>query len=314
VTVNDADKPPGTGSDSTGRFAGHVPASGPEEFAQVTKALPAFAQVASQLIRAIETGQFPVGSRLPPEQHMAPEFGVSRPTIREALSCLQFIGYIEPRRGSGTVVISTVARGATPLQPADECDPVDLFEARLEIEPLVVGLAAADPDPEELPSLRRVLEGMELTLAGSDVQARTDLNVHAALVRLCRNKVLAGSAERLLMMGEDARIRSVRQRAWDSGVLPREWLHHHQLMASAVMQRDPGLAARASRTHLLSVLTDLAASAQLERADRERVATLIGKFSEASPADLAAADPAQPDDARPARGRPPADEHRRKSK
>ena len=272
-----------TGADAAGPgaefVAGLVPQPGGEELAHVTKAAPAFAQVASQLIRAIETGRFPVGSRLPPEQQLAPEFGVSRPTVREALSCLQFIGYIEPRRGSGTVVISTTARGATPLKPVDECDPVDLFEARLELEPLVVGMAAADPDPDELPSLRRVLAGMELTLSGSDVHARTDLNVHAALVRVCRNKVLADSAERLLQMREDARMRLIRERAWDSRVLPHEWLNHHQLMASAVMQRDPGEAASASRTHLLSVLTNLTASAQLKPADRDRATALIHKFS-----------------------------------
>jgi DNA-binding FadR family transcriptional regulator len=250
-----------------------------EQFALVTKAVPAFAQVASQLIRAIEAGQFPVGSRLSPEQQLAQEFGVSRPTVREALSCLQFAGYIEPRRGSGTVVIAAVPRGVTPLSPTEPCDPVDLFEARLEIEPMVVGLAASDPDPAAVGNLRRVVEGMELTLAGTGVHARTDLNVHTALVRVCRNKVLADSAERLLRMGEDTQMRSVRERAWDGGVLPREWLHHHQLMAAAVIQREPDAAVEAARTHLLSVLTDVAASAKLQQADRERVADLITKYS-----------------------------------
>jgi DNA-binding FadR family transcriptional regulator len=254
-------------------------ASATEQFAQVTRAAPAFAQVTSQLIRSIEAGQFPVGSRLPPEQQLAQEFGVSRPTIREALSCLQFAGYIEPRRGSGTVVTSAVARGATPLPRTDPCDPVDLFEARLEIEPLVVGLAASDPDAAAVDNLRRVVEGMELTLAGTGVHARTDLNVHTALVRVCRNKVLADSAERLLRAGEDTQMRSVRERAWDSGVLPREWLHHHQRMAAAVIQREPDVAVQASRAHLLSVLTDLAASANMQRADRERAADLIKKYS-----------------------------------
>ena len=300
MTAEDLDKIPGrAGSAGPGQSLGSRPQTpDAEQFALVTKAVPAFAQVASQVIRAIEAGQFPVGSRLPPEQQLSQEFGVSRPTVREALSCLQFAGYIEPRRGSGTVVISTVARGATPLQPADECDPVDLFEARLEIEPLVVGLAASDPDAAALPNLRRVLEGMELTLAGSDVRGRTDLNVHTALVRVCRNKVLADSAERLLRMGEDARMRSVRERAWDSGVLPREWLNHHQLMASAVMQHKPDEAAGAARTHLLSVLTDLAASAQLERADSERAAILIAKYSRTGAGERAAAASAPPNDDR----------------
>jgi DNA-binding FadR family transcriptional regulator len=278
MTVDDVPQTPAADSASRGGLAGLVPQQSAEEFAHVTKAVPAFAQVAGQLIRAIEAGQFPVGSRLPPEQQLAPEFGVSRPTVREALSCLQFAGYIEPRRGSGTLVISTVARGATPLQRADDYDPVDVFEARLEIEPVVVGMAASDPDPAALRNLRRVLEGMELTLAGSDVHARTDLNVHTALVHVCRNKVLADSAERLLRMGEDARMRSVRERAWDSGVLPREWLVHHQLMARAVMHHEPDKAGLAAKTHLLSVLADLAASTQLDGADRRRAIGLIAKY------------------------------------
>jgi DNA-binding FadR family transcriptional regulator len=241
--------------------------------------VPAFAQVAGQLIQAVEAGQFPVGSRLPPEQQLAQEFGVSRPTVREALSCLQFAGYIEARRGSGSVVISAMARGTTPLQRTDPCDPVDLLEARLEIEPVVVGMAASDPDPAEVGNLRRVVEGMELTLTATDVRARTDLNAHTALVRVCRNKVLAESAERLLRMGEDSRLRSVRERAWDTGVLPREWLIHHQRMADAVMERQPDEAARASQVHLLSVLADLSVSEHLQPADRQRAVALAGKYS-----------------------------------
>jgi DNA-binding FadR family transcriptional regulator len=269
MSPDDADKPPA--------------APDAAQFASVTRGMPAFAQVANQLVQAIETGQFVVGSRLPSEQQLAQEFGVSRPTVREALGCLQFAGYIEPRRGSGTVVISTVERGAGPLRPAEPCDPLDLFEARLQIEPAVVGLAASDPDPAGVRNLQRVVEGMQLTLSGSGVHARTDLNVHTALVRVCRNKVLADSAERLLRLGEDALIRSVRQRAWESDVLPREWLRHHQQMATAVMQREPDQAAAAATTHLISVLTDMAASAYLEEADRARATRLIAKHNVPDP-------------------------------
>jgi DNA-binding FadR family transcriptional regulator len=284
VTVKDPGQEPGRPiSAGHGRSGGPVPRRDDEQFAVVTKAIPAFAQVANQLIQAIQTGQFPVGSRLPAEQQLGQQFGVSRPTVREALSCLQFAGYIEPRRGSGTVVISASARGATPLPPAEPCDPIDLFQARLEIEPLVVGLAASDPDQAAVRNLRRAVEGMQLSLAGTAVHARTDLNVHTALVRVCRNKVLADSAERLLRLGEDTQMRSVRERAWDGGVLPREWLSHHQLMATAVMQREPDVAEQAARTHLLSVLTDLAASTHLQLADHDRAARLIAKHSETSP-------------------------------
>jgi DNA-binding FadR family transcriptional regulator len=285
MTVDDLHNTPGRAEAAIPRQS---PGSSPhapdaEQFALVTKAVPAFAQVARQVIQAIEAGQFPVGSRLPPEQQLSQEFGVSRPTVREALSCLQFAGYIEPRRGSGTLVISAVARGDAPLQLTDPCDLVDLFEARLEIEPMVVGLAASDPEPAAVQNLRSVVEGMELALAGTGVHARTDLNVHTALVRVCRNKVLADTAERLLRIGEDAQLRSVRQRAWDGGVLPREWLQHHQLMAAAVIEREPEAAVRAARMHLISVLTDLAASAHLQPAGRQRAAGLISKYTTTGP-------------------------------
>ena len=42
-------------------------------------------EVVDQLIRSIHAGDFPVGSRLPPERELSAIFGVTRPVIREAL-------------------------------------------------------------------------------------------------------------------------------------------------------------------------------------------------------------------------------------
>jgi len=175
---------------------------------------------------------------------------------------------------------------------------------------VLVGFAASDPDAAAVRNLQRVVEGMELTLAGTGVPARTDLSVHTALVRACRNKVLADSAERLLQVGEDTQLRSVRQRAWDSGVLPREWLIHHQLTAAAVMQREPEAAVLACRAHLLSVLADLAASAHLQPAGRERATDLLSRHrasGQGAPDRLTAPASGQPGD----RPVSPATSHRR---
>lgn len=56
----------------------------------------------------IASGRLPVGSRLPSERELATEFGVSAPTIREAISVLDAIGLVEVRHGSGTYVSGNV--------------------------------------------------------------------------------------------------------------------------------------------------------------------------------------------------------------
>jgi DNA-binding GntR family transcriptional regulator len=47
----------------------------------------------------------PPGSMLPPEKELSAHYGVSRPTVREALLMLQYVGLVEMRHGVGTVVL-----------------------------------------------------------------------------------------------------------------------------------------------------------------------------------------------------------------
>ncbi len=263
---------------SRGSERGDAPLQ-PGEFASVVRPLPVFAQVATQLIQAIVDGRFAVGARLPSEQVLAEHFGVSRPSVREALSCLQFEGYVEPRRGSGTVVLADVVDGGGPWAKASTSrhgvTALDLIEARLVIETSAVAMAAVDPHPEGLGNLQDILTGMQLSLSEPDLHPQTDLGVHTALVRVCRNRPLSSAAERLLRSGDDAVTRSVRARAWDDSGLPWDWLGHHEEMASAVIERDPDRAAHACRVHLVSVVENLSMSTTLTAAERERVDRIV---------------------------------------
>lgn len=54
----------------------------------------------------IQSGETPVGSRLPGEFELSDQFGVSRHTVREALRLLEDSGVIGRRKGFGTVVLS----------------------------------------------------------------------------------------------------------------------------------------------------------------------------------------------------------------
>ncbi|QPQ31232.1 GntR family transcriptional regulator [Lysinibacillus sp. JNUCC 51] len=56
-------------------------------------------KIEKELIRSILAGVYSVGSNLPPERELAKEFGVGRPTIREALQRLGRGGWITGRKG-----------------------------------------------------------------------------------------------------------------------------------------------------------------------------------------------------------------------
>ncbi len=76
--------------------------------------LPLYHQLADILLRRIRNGQYSPGKRIPSENQLTSEFGIGRPTVRQAIDLLVRRRYLTKRRGSGTYV----------CEPARE---VDLF-------------------------------------------------------------------------------------------------------------------------------------------------------------------------------------------
>lgn len=66
--------------------------------------IPAYAQIEDQLAARIESGELRAGERLPPERELAKSVGVSRMTMRQALSSLAQRGLVERGVGRGTFV------------------------------------------------------------------------------------------------------------------------------------------------------------------------------------------------------------------
>src|SRR5438046_1183669 len=94
--------------------------------------------VAHELLVLILSGRFRAGDRLPPERQLATGFGVSRPTIRQALRVLAANGLVESRIGSGTFVVGPVRD-----ESAGEGESLrDVMESRLVFEVGAVRLAA----------------------------------------------------------------------------------------------------------------------------------------------------------------------------
>ncbi|MFD1459708.1 GntR family transcriptional regulator [Scopulibacillus daqui] len=66
--------------------------------------IPLYYQIREDILHKIEQGHYNVGDQLPSELHLAEDYGVSRPTIRQAISELVQEGHLIRGRGRGTFV------------------------------------------------------------------------------------------------------------------------------------------------------------------------------------------------------------------
>lgn len=80
---------------------------------------PLIERVASELESRIVSGTYRPGAQLPSEPDLCAELGVSRPTLRDAVSRLEALGLLRRERGRGTYVSEGGGTGVTTLLEAN---------------------------------------------------------------------------------------------------------------------------------------------------------------------------------------------------
>lgn len=146
-------------------------------------------QISEQIREAIVNGQLQVGQRLPTEDDLAQKYGVSRPTIREALKRLAAQNLIRSRRGpaGGNFVAvpnpdlyaASITSASTLLVSLGAFDFDEIAKARFEMEAICCKLAAEKWQPKDL-------EAMEAAFAISCDPEVSDEEFCAADVRFHR--------------------------------------------------------------------------------------------------------------------------------
>jgi GntR family transcriptional repressor for pyruvate dehydrogenase complex len=155
-----------------------------------------------KLHELILSGQFKPGERLPSELQLAKEMGVSRASVREAVSALTALRLVR-RSKRGTSVHPDAATllnepGASYLQQAFNARHI--YEARRLIEPGIAHLAAQRSTPEDIAVCRASIERMQRTQRDPEAFIDADFDFHRAVARASRNEVLARLLETLLQL------------------------------------------------------------------------------------------------------------------
>ncbi|MBS3975382.1 MAG: FadR family transcriptional regulator [Syntrophomonadaceae bacterium] len=218
-------------------------------------------QVAEQIKMLIQHEKLKVGERLPSERELCKIFGVSRSTIREALTSLEILGYIEMRAGRGTYVnnINRVDNENTLIDQLEESvSPTEIFEARILIEPRLSGLAAQRAKKEDLEEIERVVaSAKELSPSEIDEFEELDRKFHLLIAKAANNEVLyrfeeSINNERMSKLWGNLKVKSMQKK----GRVDR-YRNEHEEILSAIRDRNPALAEKLTLKHLLDIHKNL---------------------------------------------------------
>lgn len=214
-----------------------------------------------RLLDAIIQGTLTAGEQLPPEGHLAVEFGVSRLTMREAVRLLQAQGVIVQVPGSRHRIapvaewtgMDAVVRHARSAGERERSS-LELLDVRMMIETGAAQLAAAHRTEEHLAQLEATLARMVAQHEAGDVDAfvEADLEFHDVVLHAADNRILVAALLPLTTMlaetrGETSAIPEIREHA----------IAEHRAVLEAVRGGDPIEARDAMASHMQQTRDDL---------------------------------------------------------
>lgn len=199
----------------------------------------------------VRSGRFPPGSKLPAEQELASELGISRSPVREAVKALSLARVLQVRRGDGTYVTSLapslLLEGlGSAVALIRGTGIVELTEVRKLLEPSATGLAAARITTDQLVEVHHLLDAMHE--AADDIERLTVLDAafHHAVIAATGNETLT-----TLLDGISSR--TLRARIW-RGTVDRGVTHltlaQHQAIYTALANHDTAAATAAALVHV----------------------------------------------------------------
>jgi GntR family transcriptional repressor for pyruvate dehydrogenase complex len=195
------------------------------------------------------------GDRLGREEDLAQRFGVSRPTLREALRLLSSAHLIRATKGpgGGIFVAATPEQGigrsvtdsVASMLSADSIDLDELIETRMLLEVPLAGLAAQRASEDDVAALRAVLEAAGDSAQG-DAFRGFDTRLHGLIAEIADNRLARAFTQWIGQVLQPPLHVLIEPAVVDAVVVEQ-----HRDIVRAIERGDPPAAERAMREHLV---------------------------------------------------------------
>ncbi|MCR4264657.1 FadR/GntR family transcriptional regulator [Nitratireductor sp. ZSWI3] len=194
--------------------------------------------------------------QFPPERELALSMGLGRRAVRRAMEVLEAEGLIWRQQGKGTFI------GSRPVPErqffgnlADRTNPLEVMEARLQIEPALARMAALRCTGDDIAALER-LSRKTVTSSDDDAWELWDSAFHRRIAECAGNNLMLTLFDITQRIRQDPDWR--RPRAQARTPERRERAHrYHEEIVRALASRDGAAAERAMRQHLSVLNADL---------------------------------------------------------
>jgi GntR family transcriptional regulator, transcriptional repressor for pyruvate dehydrogenase complex len=213
-------------------------------------------QVAAQIQHYVQSEGLGPGDFLGREEDLASEFGVSRPTLREALKLLASGNLIRATKGpGGGIFVAHTAEQGMSRSLSDAISMMletgavtldELLDARVLLEVPLAGLAAYQPDEETLKQLRASLKTTSGSPDDVEVMAAADADIHRTIAAAGGNRMVQALTSWIFEVVQPSLIEVLQPAVVHSAVLEQ-----HEALVAAIEKGDPARAERAMKDHLL---------------------------------------------------------------
>lgn len=216
--------------------------------------------LALRLREEIVSGRLRPGEKLATEQQISETYGVSRPTVREAIGRLKHDGLVVTRQGAGAFVADPTAVSVFRLDVADFSDKDEIrniVELLMAIEASATEHAAERRTEEDLSTIQAQLDAMQQAIDRGEPGVDEDLAFHRTIVEATGNPFFRDLSDFL-----DRRVRTFIRTARANTArlqgLTQTVQEEHQAIFDAIARRDSQGARQAAERHLRNAAARLA--------------------------------------------------------
>ncbi len=216
---------------------------------------PQYEIVAEKIVEFISAARLKPGDRLPTEQRLGDQLGVSRSIVREAVKFLTATGLIAARKGVGIYVAGQsplIARPAINLSMTVDPEHIQaLFDFRCMQEMLTTRLAAEHITLAELRELEKIVARNRAHAHADEVELflATDDAFHLSIAQATHNPFLVETISSILNLQRWA-IKIMTGGAPGSLLSSAE---QHEVVFAAIKAGQPEDSAQAVKAHIESV-------------------------------------------------------------
>jgi GntR family transcriptional repressor for pyruvate dehydrogenase complex len=212
-------------------------------------------EIAVEIRRWVQEQQLQPGDRIGTEQEMADDFGVSRPTLREALRLLSASHLIRVGRGrmGGIFVAHTpnegmsrnVSESIALMLAAQSISMDQLLDARLSLEVPIAGRAAQRADESVADRLEAAIDAAAGHRPGTEPFNSADSRFHQILAEAAGNDLLRALTAWILEVLQPSLVAHISLKVDADAILTQ-----HRAILRAVRRHQRGAAERAMQAHI----------------------------------------------------------------